>query len=127
MSEKWIRLPDGTRYLAQVRDTYEAPAEPRQPDVAKRTRQQHAEYLAIIDARLDDGKSISETDGRFLLDEIDRRARESQQKLAIGVVVGVGLGATLAGLTGWALTRQRSTHEEPQSDEDARPPASDRR
>ena len=51
MSEKWIRLPDGTRYLAQVRDTYEAPAEPRQPDVAKRTRQQHAEYLAIIDAR----------------------------------------------------------------------------
>ena len=43
-------MKNGMANLAQVR-AYEAPAEPRQPDVAKRTRQQHAEYLAIIDAR----------------------------------------------------------------------------
>lgn len=125
MSKRLILLPDGTTYLAQVRE-YKPPAEPREPDVAKRTRKQHSEYLKIIDARLDDDESISQTDGRFLLDELDRQERESHRNLAIGVVAGIGLGATLAGLTGWMLTRPRPT-EEPQADEGTRSPAADRR
>ncbi len=113
-----------TTKLMRERGAYEHRKAPREPDVAVRTRKQHDEYLAIIDGRLEDDKSISSTDGRFLLDEIDRRARETNQMVAVGVAAGVGVGAALAGLTGWLLTRRAAVAE---PDEESRPPASERR
>ncbi len=79
---------------------------PRLPKAAEWPRRRRRAHLAAIDKRLRQGGEIETGSLEFVMDELDMTMREANTRAGVAFVGGLGVGAIVASVIGWSITRR---------------------